>query len=117
MIQLGLAAYLGGLYLLFSVFQSFMLDNLGHDSLLLLFAVLAFVAGMFGGGQFYSAVAASKNMQGAGLYAADLIGASAGAVAGSLFLIPVLGIPKTLLILGLGCLATTATLLRNRPGE
>ena len=105
MIQTGLAAYLGVLYLLFSVFRSSVLDNLGHDSMLLLFSALAFLAGMFGGGQFCAAVAASEKARGAGLYAADLIGASAGAVAGSLFFLPVLGIPKTLLILGFGCLA------------
>ena len=113
-IQIGLAAYLGVLYLLFSVFRSSVLDNLGHDFMLLLFSALAFLAGMFGGGQFAAAVAAGKNVDGTGLYAADLIGASAGAVAGSLFFLPVLGIPKTLLTLGFGCLAASVSLLKNR---
>jgi len=114
MIQIGLAAYLGALYLLFSVFPGAVLDNLGHDSMLLLFSTLAFLAGIFGGAQFCVAVSSSEDVRGAGLYAADLIGASAGAIAGSLFFLPVLGIPKTLLTLGLGCLATSATLLKNR---
>jgi spermidine synthase len=114
MIQIGLAAYLGVLYLLFSVFRGSVLDNLGHDAMLLLFSALAFFAGMFGGGQFCAAVGCSEKVRGAGLYAADLIGASAGALAGSLFFLPVLGIPKTLLTLGFGCLATSATLLKNR---
>jgi spermidine synthase len=113
-IQLGLAAYLGVLYLLFSVLRSSVLDNLGHDSMLLLFSALAFLSGLFGGGQFSAAVSAGEEAGGAGLYAADLIGASAGAVAGSLFLLPVLGIPRTVLTLGFGCLATTCTLLRSR---
>ena len=113
LIQLGLAAYLGVLYLLFSVFRDSVLDNLGHDSTLLLFSALALASGMFGGGQFSAAVSAGEKAGGAGLYAADLIGASAGAVAGSLFFLPVLGIPKTLLILGFGCVATTCTLLRS----
>jgi spermidine synthase len=113
MIQIGLAAYLGALYLLFSVFRGSVLDNLGHASMLLLFSALAFLAGMFGGGQFSAAVACTEKVRGAGLYAADLVGASAGAVAGSLFFLPVLGIPKTLLTLGLGCLAASATLLKN----
>ena len=117
MIQIGLAAYLGVLYLLFSVFRSFVLDSLGHDSMLLLFSALAFFAGMFGGGQFFAAVACSEKVRGAGLYAADLIGASAGAVAGSLFFLPVFGIPKTLLILAYVCLATSATLFNNRTGR
>ena len=114
MIQIGLAAYLGALYLLFSVFRGPVLDNLGHDAMLLLFSALAFFAGMFGGGQFCAAVGCSEKARGAGLYAADLIGASAGALAGSIFFLPVLGIPKTLLTLGFGCLAASATLLKNR---
>jgi spermidine synthase len=111
-VQVGLAAYLGVLYLLFAVFGSSLLDNLGHGSSLILFSALAFAAGMFGGAQFCTAVAAGEKAQ--GLYAADLIGASAGAVAGSLFLLPALGIPKTLLILGVGCLIASISLLRNR---
>jgi spermidine synthase len=114
MIQIGLAAYLGALYLLFSVFRGPVLDNLGHVTMLVLFSSLAFFAGMFGGGQFCAAVWCSEKVRGAGLYAADLIGASAGALAGSLYFLPVLGIPKTLLTLGFGCLAASATLLRNR---
>ncbi len=116
MIQIGLAAYLGALYLLFSIFPGSVLENLGHDSMLLLFSALAFVAGMFGGGQFCAAVESSEKAQGAGLYAADLIGASTGAIAGSLFLLPMLGIPKTLLTLGFGCLVASATLFKNRTG-
>jgi spermidine synthase len=111
-IQVGLAAYLGVLYLLFSIFRSSVLDNLGHDLMLLLFAALAFLAGMFGGAQFAAAVSAGKNVQGTALYAADLVGASAGAVAGSLFFLPVLGIPRTLLILGFVCLAVSGTLVK-----
>ncbi len=114
MIQIGLSAYLGVVYLLFSVFPSSVFDNLGHDPMLVLFSTLAFVAGMFGGGQFGAAVASGEKVRGTALYAADLIGASAGAVAGSLFLLPVLGIPKTLLILGFGCLTASGALLRSR---
>jgi spermidine synthase len=115
-VQVGLAAYLGALYLLFSVFRGALLDNLGHGSLLFLFSALAFAAGMFGGAQFCAAVTAGEKTRGAGLYAADLIGASAGAVAGSLFLLPALGIPKTLLILGVGCLTASISLMKNRTG-
>jgi hypothetical protein len=93
------------------------LDNLGHDSMLLLFSALAFLAGMFGGGQFCTAVAAGEKVRGTGLYAADLAGASAGAVAGSLFFLPVFGIPITFLILAYVCLATSATLFNNRTGR
>jgi spermidine synthase len=117
LIQVGLAVYLGVLYLLFSVFRSFVLDNLGHDSMLLLFSALAFLAGMFGGAQFSAAVAAGEKVRGAGLYAADLAGASAGAIAGSLFFLPVFGIPITFLILAYVCLATSATLSDNRTGR
>jgi spermidine synthase len=113
-VQAGLAAYLGALYLLFSVFRNSLVDNLGHGSLLLLFSALAFTAGLLGGAQFSASVATGEKAGGAGLYAADLIGASAGAVAGSLFLLPALGIPKTLLMLGIGCLTASISLLRNR---
>jgi spermidine synthase len=114
LIQLGLAAYLGVLYLLFSVFRSPALDYPGHNSMLLLFSALAFLSGMFGGGQFSAAVSAVERAGGASLYASDLIGASAGALAGSLFFLPVLGIPQTLLALGVVCAATTCTLFRSR---
>ena len=117
LIQIGLAAYMGALCLLFSVFRNLVLDNLGHDSMLLLFSALAFLAGMFGGGQFFAAVAAGEKARGAGLYAADLAGASAGAVAGSLFFLPVFGIPITFLILAYVCLATSAALFNNRAGR
>jgi hypothetical protein len=113
-IQIGLAGYLGVLYLLFAAFRSAVLDNLGHDFILLLFSALASLAGMFGGAQFSTAVSADEKVGGSGLYAADLIGASAGALVGSLFFLPVFGIPKTLLILGFGCLAITGTLVRSR---
>jgi hypothetical protein len=114
--QVALAAFLGALYLLFTVLRDPLLNNLGHGSLLFVFSALAFTAGTFGGAQFCAAVAAGEKGRGAGLYAADLIGASAGAVAGSLFLLPALGIPKTLLILGSGCLIASISLLRNREG-
>ncbi len=113
-IQVCLAAYLVGLYLLFSILQGPLRYNLGHGSLLLLFSALAFLAGTFGGAQFYAAVSAGGDTMGPLLYAADLIGASAGALAGSLFFLPVLGIPKTLLMLGFSCLAASISLLRNR---
>ncbi len=117
LIQTGLAAYLVVLYLLFSVFRNTLIDNLGHYYMLLMFSALAFLAGMFGGGQFCAAVAASEKAPGARLYAADLIGASVGAVTGSLFLLPVLGIPKTFLILGFVCMAASAALFNNRAGR
>jgi spermidine synthase len=117
-VQAGLVAYLGVLCLLLSYLRGPVLDNLGHDATLLLFSALAFVAGTLGGGQFFAAVSAGRGPggdpdhgpHGAVLYAADLIGASAGALCGSLFLIPVFGIPKTLLIGGLGCLAATGAI-------
>ncbi len=116
MIQIGLASYMGALYLLLTVFRGALIDSMGHLAVLMLFLALAFLAGMFGGAQFAAAISAGDAVRGAGLYAADLVGAALGAVVGSLFLLPVLGIPKTLLILGFGCLATSMTLLKKGTG-
>ncbi|MFZ2447395.1 MAG: hypothetical protein WAW37_13645 [Syntrophobacteraceae bacterium] len=87
----------------------------------LIFSLLAFIAGMLGGGQFALAVRAragiiGEKAAGAGLYAADLIGAAGGAVLGSLFLLPVFGIPKTLLMLALAGVAGSVTLLGSGKG-
>lgn len=112
-VQVGLAVYLGALYILFSFLRG-PLDSLGRGPLLLLFSVLGFLAGIFGGAQFGAATAAGGNKRGAAVYASDLIGASTGAFAGSLFFVPTLGLPRTLLVLGVGCLIASISLLRRR---
>jgi spermidine synthase len=64
----------------------------------LLFALLAFLAGLLGGMEFPLAAYLTKGVVGkvAGLiYGADLTGACFGAFLSSVFFIPVLGIPQT----------------------
>ncbi len=76
-----------------------------------IFAFLALFAGTLGGLQFAAAVAAKAgcglSSEGADLYAADLMGSAGGAVIASLFLLPVMGIPNTLLIAALSGLAAS----------
>jgi spermidine synthase len=118
-IQAGLALYAALLYVLFARFQEFLMESSDSWMILALFLLLAVVAGILGGGQFVIAVCAKadrsgKNTAGVGLYAADLIGASGGALAGALFLMPVFGIPGTFLILSLAGFAGSMMLLRSK---
>jgi len=86
------------------------------------FAVLALVSGMLGGIHFAMAVAAVKEIDqgdgsssgGPGLYALDLLGAAAGALLVTLYLLPIHGIDETLGILALTTLAGALSLLRFR---
>ena len=71
-------------------------------------ALLLFAAGGATGALFGYASVAGVTAPGevvAPLYAADLAGGSLGALAGTLFLLPLLGLPATALLLGLGALA------------
>lgn len=67
----------------------------------------SFVAGLLGGAHFSLAAlvsgTAGARLERAGgyLYAADLAGAAGGAFAAGLFALPLLGVPRTLLLLGL----------------
>ncbi len=71
------------------------------------FSALALAAGTLGGAHFSLAVLVMSGTEtasatvGGGLYAVDLVGAGLGALAGSLFLIPVHGLPTTLGIFAL----------------
>ncbi|MHC1724808.1 MAG: hypothetical protein AB9866_02095 [Syntrophobacteraceae bacterium] len=111
-----LAAYTAALAAGLALFRGATADSFLSGATGILFALLAFVAGGLGGGQFSLAVSAKSRLtgsstEGAGLYAADLIGAAGGAVIGSLFIIPVFGIPHTLMMLALACLAGSFALL------
>ncbi len=117
--QLFLAAYAGALALILT--GGFHSENILPVVSGALFALAAFIAGTLGGGQFSLAVRAKASItgsktEGAALYAADLAGAAAGAVFGSLFLVPVFGISRTLLMLALaGFAASLALVLPHRP--
>ncbi|MBP8645453.1 MAG: hypothetical protein KBH99_04950 [Syntrophobacteraceae bacterium] len=76
----------------------------------LIFCILAGVSGILGGLHFsltVMAVSASRipsERTGGGLYAVDLLGGSLGALVGSLLLLPLFGIPLTMILLGVMCL-------------
>jgi spermidine synthase len=76
----------------------------------LIFPLLALLAGGLGGMAFPLALALIPKKGNAGraagmLYGADLVGGCLGALAGAVFLIPVLGIPQTCAVLALIALA------------
>ncbi|MCE5334907.1 MAG: hypothetical protein LLG06_09975 [Desulfobacteraceae bacterium] len=102
--QVSLALYAGMLFALLTLFPTAEIGR-AKDSGPVLFLVIALVGGILGGFQFACAARATGPDKGTVLYAADLAGAAAGAVAASLFLLPVLGIPRTLLLLGLWSVA------------
>ncbi len=73
---------------------------------LLLVAAGAVTGALFGWASLaHPAVAVDPSSAVAPLYAADLVGGSLGSLAGTLFLLPVLGLPATALLLALGALA------------
>ncbi len=111
--QLILAACAGGLALVLA--GGFAAETMPAAVSGALFGLAALVAGVSGGGQFSLAVRAKawitgSQAEGPGLYAADLAGAAAGAVLGSLFLIPVFGVVRTLAMLALSGLAASVAL-------
>ena len=116
-VQSALVAYTAGLFILFEYFQGFLVEKSDSAVVFTLFLLLALIAGTLGGVQFGAAVCAKadrsggKSAAGVGLYAADLIGASGGALAGALFFMPVFGIPGTFMILALSGLAGSMMLL------
>lgn len=121
-VQTGFAAIAGSILVMLSLFEKFPSADPGAGPVLIVSLILACMAGMLGGMQFTLAVSATtKNLgnrtAGTLLYAADLTGAALGAISGSLFLIPALGIPRTLLVLAAGCLAGSLALLGKRKGS
>ncbi|MCP4347426.1 MAG: hypothetical protein GY795_18125 [Desulfobacterales bacterium] len=69
-----------------------------------IFSVLAFIGGILGGSHFSLAVktvsgqATPSAMTGGGLYALDITGSAGGALAASLFLLPLYGVATTLVL-------------------
>lgn len=82
-----------------------------------IFALLALAAGILGGSHFTLGVQASSKFPayseatGPGLYAMDLLGATGGTLMASLFVLPLYGLPATMLVLIIFCLAGAVTLL------
>jgi len=82
-----------------------------------LFCLLSGISGVLGGLHFslsVEAVSLSKapsEKTGGGLYGVDLLGGSAGALVGSLLLLPLFGIPATLVLLAAACLGGLILLL------
>ncbi len=82
-----------------------------------LFCLLSGISGVLGGLHFslsVEAVSLSKapsEKTGGGLYGVDLLGGSVGALVGSLLLLPLFGIPATLVLLAAACLGGLILLL------
>lgn len=99
-----LAGYAAVLFLMTAAFPDVDISSAGASNTMM-FLVIALAGGSLGGMQFAAAAGAVGRDKGAMLYAADLAGAAVGAVAASLFLLPVFGIPRTMLLIGLAVVA------------
>jgi predicted membrane-bound spermidine synthase len=106
-VQLGFAVYAVALLVFLWAWTSARHFSSTHSAPLLvfLFAAAGFGAGLFGGAHFALAARVMSEVArvqpgktGGMLYAADLLGAAAGALGAALFLLPVYGIPDTLLV-------------------
>lgn len=115
LIQLALAGYVGILFFATAVVPTV---DIGRASAwgTAAFLLIALVGGVLGGMQFAAAARLAGEDRGAMLYAADLAGAAAGALAASLFLLPVFGIPRTLLLIGLAIIAGVMALPASAHG-
>jgi hypothetical protein len=83
------------------------------------FTATSFVAGIFGGAHFslaaLAAAAAGARFERTGgyLYAVDLVGAAGGAFAASLFVLPLYGVQRTLILLSAMSLVCLLAILRR----
>ena len=83
------------------------------------FSLLALVGGILGGLHFsfgvqsVSSLPGSSGSVGPKLYALDLLGATAGVLAASLFILPIYGLTTTMLALAVLCVAGALTLIRS----
>jgi len=118
MVQLGLAGYAGVLFLVAVAFPAVDAGRAGAWGVAA-FLLAALAGGVLGGMQFAAAAQTAGEDRGTMLYAADLAGAAVGALGASLFLLPVFGIPRTLLLIGFAILAgvTALPVIRIRQGE
>jgi len=82
-----------------------------------IFPLLAFAAGILSGGHFtlgvrsFSKLPGYSAATGPGLYALDLLGATGGILVASLFVLPLYGLPATMLALAIFCFAGTLSML------
>ena len=117
-VQTVLALYLiGTLSLLYWLYQQLQENPQMSLPMSVVFSLLALAAGVLGGCHFALGVQTFSNLPGysgatgPGLYALDLIGAAGGVLIASLVILPLFGIPTTMLVLTLLCLAGAATLV------
>jgi len=82
-----------------------------------IFPLLAFAAGILGGAHFtlgvrsFSKLSGYSAATGPGLYALDLLGATGAILIASLFVLPLYGLPATMLALAFFCFAGTLSML------
>jgi spermidine synthase len=123
LIQSVLAAYLVGVLGLFFQLQQH-LQSMPQTPvpMSVIFSVLALAGGVLGGLHFSLGVQVASNLPGhsaatgAKLYALDLVGATAGVLVASLFILPVYGLTTTILALAVFCMAGVMTLARRPEG-
>ena len=120
MVQSALTLYLVGiLAYFFWIHQHLQTSPQTMLPLSVVFSLLALAAGILGGCHFTLGVQALSKLPGyseatgTGLYAMDLVGATGGILVASLFILPLYGLPTTMLTLASFCLAGVLTLLRE----
>ena len=118
-LQAGVTAYPLLLLLFFSPAGATLREALSTAAASWLFSAASFAAGVLGGAHFSLAALASAaaggrlGRAGGALYAADLAGAAGGALAAGLLLLPLYGIPSTLVLLSLASLVCLLAILRR----
>ena len=118
-LQAGVTAFPLLLLALFSPAGEELHEALSPAAASWLFSAVSFVAGVLGGAHFslaaLASVAAGGRLERAGgyLYAADLVGAAGGAFAAGLVVVPLYGVPATLILLSLASLVCLLALLRR----
>jgi spermidine synthase len=117
-VQGALSVYLITVLALFHVLQHAGTAAQAKPPMTVIFSLSALIAGILGGLHFALAVKSTSGpgtpsvTTGAGLYGLDLAGAAAGALLATLFLIPVYGLPRTLVALSLLTLGSALALLK-----
>ncbi|MCP4205342.1 MAG: hypothetical protein GY769_25810 [bacterium] len=119
LLQAGVTAFPLLLLVFFSPAGQDLRDALSPAAASWVFSAASFVAGTLGGAHFSLAALASAaaggglGRAGGYLYAADLAGAAGGAFAAGLVLLPLYGVPNTLVLLSLASLVCLVTVLRR----
>jgi spermidine synthase len=118
-LQAGVAAFPLLLVVFFSPALQSLRDGLSPPAMAAAFSAAGFAAGLLGGAHFSLAALASTaagarlERTGGYLYAMDLVGAAGGALAAGLFLLPLYGVARSLILMSVTSAVFLLTLFRS----